>query len=694
MFLRNQWNKSQCLGVLSFALSVTLAQAEPGMWTLDHLPTAAMQKDLGWSPSADWTHKALLGAARIAGGCSASFVSKDGLVLTNHHCAAQCIEEISDAGKNYLKEGFLAKSRAEERSCPAMEVNRLEKITDVTETVKRATQGLSGSEFQKAKNAVEANLTAECAAKEKEKIRCDVVSLYHGGQYKLYQYHRFQDVRLVFAPEQSMAFFGGDPDNFNFPRFDLDMAMVRVYEGGQPAAVAEFFPLNAQGPQAGEPVMTVGHPGSTQRELTLAQLQARRDNLALNVLPRLSQERGLLTEFGERGVEQKRISTTELFHVENSFKALHGQLDALLNPGLLERKAADEAALQEFVSKTPALKNEVGDAWQQIAHAEKLAKDIRPAYSQWESGAALQTRYYSMARALVRGAAEREKPNAERLPEYNESALPQLQARLFSAAPIYPEFETLLLTFSLTKAREVLGADDEVVKQILGLESPANLAKDLVARTQLGDGAVRHALWDGGMAAVMQSQDPFIQLALKVDPIARGLRTRYEKEVESVITKNSEKIAKARFALWGDRQSPDATFTLRLSYGRVKGWQERGRDIPPFTTLGGAFTRATGAEPFKLPESWLAAKARLNLATPFNFVSTNDIIGGNSGSPVLNTHGELVGLVFDGNLPSLGGAYWFDEAVNRAVAVDSAAIIEAMNQVYGAQALTQEMLGH
>ena len=669
------------------------AHAEPGMWTLDHLPKVAMEKDLGWSPSADWTQKAMLGAARLAGGCSASFVSKDGLVLTNHHCAAQCIEEISDASHNYLKDGFLAKSRAQERSCPAMEVNRLEKITDVTDKVKGATQNLSGTEFQKAKNAVEANLTAECAAKEKEKIRCDVVSLYHGGQYKLYQYHRFQDVRLVFAPEQAMAFFGGDPDNFNFPRFDLDMAMVRVYEGGQPAAVTQFFPLNAKGPQAGEPVMTVGHPGSTQRELTVAQLQARRDSLALNTLPRLSQMRGMLIEFGELGEEQKRIATESLFGVENSYKALHGQLEALLTPGLLERKATEEAELQRFVAQNPALKKEVGDAWQQIAKAEKLAKNIRPIYSQFEGAAAFQSRYFSMARALVRGAVERAKPNAERLPEYNESALPQLQARLFSEAPIYPEFENLLLTFSLTKAREVLGADDEHIKQILGNESPANMAKDLMARTQLGDIQVRHALWDGGLSAVMQSQDPFIQLALKVDPIARALRTRYEKEVDSVVTKNSEKIAKARFALWGDRQAPDATFTLRLSYGRVKGWQEGGRAIAPFTTLGGAYTRATGAEPFKLTDAWLAAKDRLNLATPFNFVSTNDIIGGNSGSPVLNRQGELVGLVFDGNLPSLGGAYWFDAAVNRAVAVDSAAIIETMNQIYGAQDLTREMLG-
>jgi hypothetical protein len=636
----------------------------------------------------------MLGAARIAGGCSSSFVSKDGLVLTNHHCAAQCLEQISNAGKNYLKDGFLAKSRAEELSCPAMEVNRLETITDVTETVQRATKGLSGTEFQKAKNAVEANLTSQCSEKEKDKIRCDVVSLYHGGQYKLYQYHRFQDVRMVFAPEQAMAFFGGDPDNFNFPRFDLDMAMIRVYEDGRPAAISEFFPLNVKGPQAGEPVMTVGHPGSTQRELTMAQLQARRDGLALYTLPRLSQERGMLIEFGDRGVESKRIATSELFHVENSYKALHGQLDALLSPGLFERKAADEVALQHFVSKNPSLKREVGHAWQEIAEAEKRANLIRPAYVQWEGAAALQSRYYSIARALVRGAVEREKPNAERLPEYNNSALPQLQARLFSAAPIYPEFENLMLTFSLTKAREVLGADDEHVKLVLGAESPANLAKEWIAHTQLGDMAVRHALWDGGLAAVMQSQDPFIQLALKVDPMARAWRTRYEKEVESVVTKNSEKIAKARFAMWGDQLPPDATFTLRLSYGRVKGWQEGERVIAPFTTLGGAYTRATGADPFKLTDSWLAAKDRLNLTTPFNLVSTNDIIGGNSGSPMLNTQGELVGLVFDGNLPSLGGAYWFDSAVNRAVAVDSAAIIETMNQIYGAQDLTREMLGH
>jgi len=669
------------------------AAAGEGMWTLDNPPVETLRKAIGFAPDEAWMQRAMHGAARIAGGCSSSFVSRDGLVLSNHHCVAECLGELSSAKKDYLKDGFLARQRSEEAACPAMEIDRLERITDITKAVKDATAGLEGTAFKQAQNAVRAKITAECAGKEGSRVRCDVVDLYHGGQYKLYRYHRFQDVRLVFAPEQQMAFFGGDPDNFNFPRYDLDMSIVRVYEDGKPAHVEEFFPLSPSGPAAGDPVFVVGHPGSTRRELTTAQLAAERDIELPARLFRSYELRGIIERYRSEGAESARIANSDLFYIENSLKARRGMFEALVDPALMARKLQRETALRAFVAANPKLKATTAGAWDDVAQALETFRAFRDRWQQVEVGFAFQSDYFDIARRIVRGAAERRKPDAERLPEYNESALPQLQARLFSAAPIYPDYERLKLGFGLTKMREVLGADDPFVHKVLARESPEQMADRLVGGTKLGDLAVRHALWDGGMAAVEKSDDPFIQLALAVDPEARALRNRYESEVEARIQKGTERIAQARFAMEGTGVYPDATFTLRLSYGTVKGWKEGDRDVSPFTDFGGAFDRATGAFPFELAPSWIAARDKIDLARPLNFSSDNDIIGGNSGSPVLNRRGELVGLIFDGNIHSLGGAYWFDDRLNRAVAVDSAAILEAMGKIYGADALRAELLG-
>jgi hypothetical protein len=681
------------LGFLPAVLISRAALAAEGMWLLDNLPLSRLQAEYKFTPTRDWVDRVMRASARIAGGCSASFVSKDGLVMTNHHCAARCLNQLSTAEKNLAAAGFLARGRQEEARCPEIELNRLEQITDVTGEVKGATVGLDGEAFKDAQNAIKAKLSSACVGAEKQTTRCDVVDLYHGGRYHLYKYHRFQDVRLAWAPEQAVAFFGGDPDNFNFPRYDLDVALLRAYENGMPVQTKDFFPFSKTGAEAGETVFVTGHPGSTQRQLTMSELDTFRDVRLLGDLLRLAEERGVLEQYGKLGPEAARIAEDDLFGVENSYKALRGELKALLDPALMKRKQKEERDLRAFVASRPALRARVGGAWDAIGMAQRAYRDFETQYSVIERARAFASRYFSYARQLVRGAEERAKPNAERLPEFTDSRLPEIEQDLFSTAPIYPEYEKVKLGWSLTKMRELLGADDPFVRQVLGRKSPDQVGAALISGTKLGDPAARKALWTGGREAIAKSDDPFIRLALAVDPAARAVRKRYEREVESVVQKNTELIAQARFAQQGTSTYPDATFTLRLSYGDVRGWDEGGRKIPPFTDFAGAFARDMGVDPFALPASWHAAKSKLNLTQRFNFTTNNDIIGGNSGSPAINRNGEIVGLIFDGNIHSLGGAFWFDDRYNRAVAVHSGAILEALNKVYGAADLAREITG-
>jgi len=669
------------------------AIAGEGMWPLDNLPVSRLKAEYSFTPGRDWVDHVMRASARIAGGCSASFVSRDGLVMTNHHCAAACVSQLSSAKKNFIADGFLARGRGEEVRCPEIEINRLEQISDVTGQVKGAVAGLDGEAFKLAKNAVEAKLSSACVGAERETTRCDVVDLYHGGRYHLYRYRRFQDVHLVWVPEQAIAFFGGDPDNFNFPRYDLDIALLRVYENGKPAQVKDFFPFSKAGAESGEMVFVSGHPGSTQRQLTMSELETFRDVRLIGSLLRLAEERGILEQYGKLGPEAARIAENDLFGIENGYKAYVGELKALLDPALTKQKQKEESELRAFVASRPALRARVSGAWDAIERAQQVYRDIEAQHSTIEQARAFTGRYFGSARALVRGAEERAKPNADRLPEFNDSRLPEAEQRLFSTAPIYPEYETMRLSWSLTKMRELLGADYPFVRLVLGRKSPDQLAAEWVAGTKLGDPAVRKALWAGGREAIAKSDDPFIKLASAVDPAARAIRKRYEREVEAVVEKNTELIAQARFARHGTSAYPDATFTLRLSYGEVSGWSEGGREILPFTDFAGAFARDTGVDPFALPQSWHTAKSRLDLAQRFNFVTTNDIIGGNSGSPMINRSGEIVGLIFDGNIHSLGGAFWFDARTNRAVAVHSGAILESLSKVYGAADLAREIMG-
>ncbi len=678
--------------VLMLALISSVAFAAEGMWTLDNLPVAQMKKQYSFAPDRAWAEHVMKGSLRIAGGCSASFVSKDGLVLTNHHCINECVQQLSTSGRDYIREGFLAQSREQEARCPEIELNRLESIIDITPVMKKALAGKSGASFTAARKAQKARLESACVGDDKDSARCDVVELYHGGSYAMYKYRRFQDVRLVFAPEIGAAFFGGDPDNFNFPRFNLDVGVLRAYEDDEPADVEDYFPLNGAGAKPGELTLITGHPGSTQRQLTVAQLESIRDFLQPSRLFELSELRGLLTRFSAESEEHARIAQNDLFGVENSLKARKGMLEALQDPEVFAFKRKQESDLRGFVGKNKSRKAQFGKAWDEIAAAQKTLREIYPRYRRLEA-TSFSNRYFDIARKLVRGAAEREKPNAERLEEFTDAALPSLTQDLFSTAPVEPELEALKFTWALTKLREVLSQDDETVQQVLTDESPAQMSARLIKTTQLANVDERKRLWEGGRAAIEQSSDPFIQLAAAIDEEARAVRRRYEDEIKAVEEKNAEKIAAAQFAMQGTGTYPDATFTLRLSYGEVKGWNQNGKDIEPYTTMGDGFDRATGSDPFRWPESWIKAKDQINAGQRFNFITTNDIIGGNSGSPVINRKAEVVGLVFDGNIRSLGGAYWFDERVNRAVAVHAGAILEALRKIYGADALADEMEG-
>lgn len=679
------------------AASIALAIASPsfaaeGMWTLDNLPKSQMQAEFGFTPTDAWVQKVMRSSVRLAGGCSGSFISGDGLVLTNHHCIVGCIGDLSSADEDLMRDGFLAKSRADERQCPNFEINRLESISDVSGRISEATKGLSGEAFANAKRAAQSAIESECAGEDRNRVRCDVVDLYQGGVQHLYRYTRFQDVRLAFAPEFAAGFFGGDPDNFNFPRYNLDMGLLRVYEDGKPVELEDFFPLNPEGAAEGELVMITGHPGSTQRLLTVSQLEALRDKSLIDRLLSLAEMRGLLLQFGALGEEQARQAQNDLFGVENSFKALRGRQTTLNDPAVFEAKRKEEESLKAFVAADPKLSEEIGDPWSAIAEATRISREIETAYNMLEGAGGFRTGYFGLARTLVRGADERAKPNADRLREFGEAGLPRVEQGLFAERPLYPDFEIVKLGWSLSKLREELGADHPVVRQVLGKDSPQQLAERVIRGTKLGDVAVRRALWEGGADAIAKSDDPMIALARAVDPAARELRARYEREVQAVTQQAAEKIARARFAQLGTGVYPDATFSLRLSYGAVQGWEWAGETVPAMTQIRGLYERATGSDPYKLAPSWEASREKLDLDLPMNFVSTNDIIGGNSGSPVINAKAEVVGLVFDGNIHSLGGAFWYDARINRSVSVHSAVMIEALRKVYDADHLADEIL--
>jgi hypothetical protein len=670
------------------ALLPLAAAADEGMWTYDAFPKDAVEKAYGFRVTDAWLEEARLSSARLAQGCSASFVSPAGLVMTNHHCAHTCIEQLSSSQRDFVKTGFYAKTLPDEVKCPELEVNQLVAIADVTARMTRATAGRSGREFFQAQRAEQAAIEKACQTSPA--LRCEVVSLYRGGVYDLYTYRRYQDVRLAFAPEFDIAFFGGDPDNFTFPRYDLDVAFLRVYDGGKPAATPHHLRWSAAGAREGELTFVSGHPGGTSRSLTVAQLAYQRDYALPERLVELAEYRGLLTAYAHRGPEQARHSTAELFFVENSFKAISGRLDALRDEAFFASKVKEEQAFRAALARDPAQAPALaaydaiaGAVVEQRALRHRLRFQERLGYDE----------LLPLARKVVRAAVERAKPNAERLKEYSDAALPAMAQAVLSEAPIQAELEVFQLTHTFTELRSRLGADDPFVRKVLGRKAPAELAAELVAGTRLADPAFRRRLWEGGQAAVDEAArtDALLAFARSIDEDGRAVRQVNDERIQPVLVKSQEALARARFALEGRSRYPDATFTLRLSYGAVKGYPEAGRTVAPFTTIGGAFERATGRDPYALPRSWLDAEPRLDKAVPLDFVTTNDIIGGNSGSPVFNARLEVVGLVFDGNIQSLGGDYGFDPAVNRAVAVHSAALLEALEKIYRADRIVEEL---
>jgi hypothetical protein len=684
----------------ALTLCLSSAFADEGMWTFNNFPAAKVGQAYGFTPDQAWLDHVRMASVRIAGGCSASLVSAQGLVMTNHHCARSCIENVSGlTHKDYNRDGFLARTTADEARCPGMEMNQLVAITDVTKRVQDATKAATPETFNDVQKATLAAIEKECGTTDD--VRCEVVSLYQGGRYDLYKYRRYQDVRLVFAPEDRIAFFGGDPDNFNFPRYDLDVSMVRIYgNDGKPLHDAEHLAWSDGKLKDGDLTFVSGNPGGTSRDLTMAQFDDERDDKLVRDIAYRSELRGYVTQYQERGAEERRQSNDILFSTENGLKVFKGRHEALADKAFHDELAANEKAFRAKVMADPALAQAYGGVWDAIAELVRKDQMYRTEYMALERGIRYSS-LFTIARNLVRHGDEMAKPNGERLREFGESRLPQMKAATLVNEPIYDELEISILTWSLTQMRAELGPDHPIVKRVFGKRSPAQIATDAVKHTRLKElqvdaqgnaiGGYRKALYDGGKPAVDASHDPMIELARALDPDARAIRKKVETEVDGPLKRQQELLAKARFAVYGDSRYPDATFTLRLSYGTVKGWKEGDHPVAPFTTLAGAFDRATGADPFQLPDSWVKNKRRLDLSTPMNFVTTNDIIGGNSGSPLVNRKGEVAGLIFDGNIHSLGGDYGYDPALNRAVAVDSAALLEAMDKVYGAGRLVKEL---
>jgi len=679
------------LSLLVFFLGNSI-YADEGMWLFNAFPKDKVQSKYGFAPDQAWLDHVRLSSARAPNG-SSSFVSPDGLIFTNHHIAQECIHNLSTSGKDYMKQGFYAATRADEAKCPGMEFVVLVDMQDVTAKVNGAVKPEMSTEAAgKAQREEMATLEKECST---EGMRCDVVTLYSGAMYNLYKYKKYDDIRLVFAPEFDIAFFGGDPDNFEYPRYDLDISFFRAYENGQPAKTQDYLKWSPKGANDGELIFVPGHPGRTGRLLTTDQLMFLRDYQYPLQLQSYKLRLAALDKFSAQSAENAREAQSDVFGLENSFKAVTGYLGGLKDQELMARKAADEKSLQQFVNSDQQRKQEFGDPWAAIAKAVDVQKQIYKQVLYLDSMGGFRGDLAIDARRIVRAAYQKQKPNNQRIRGYQDSQLPTMETELFSTAPIYKSLEQVLLTESLTEMRDELGADNSDVQKALAGKSPEDRAKELIDGTKLDDVAVRKQLYEGGMAAVEASTDPLIVLMRQIEPDAEAIHARDEDEVQSVLRQNGAKIGKALFAQKGLSVPPDATFTLRLSYGPIEGYKLNGKNVPWFTTMGGAYEHAAkhgSKPPYELPESWLKYKSSINLKTPYDTVSTADIIGGNSGSPVINKAGEVVGIIFDGNIESLAWNFQYSDKVARAVEVDSRAITEALRDIYHADGLLKELM--
>jgi hypothetical protein len=667
--------------------------ADEGMWLFNMPPSSLLKAKYNFNVTTEWLKHVQLASVRF-GGASGSFVSPDGLVLTNHHVGQGPIQNLSTKDRDLMKTGFYARTRAEELKAPGLELMVLQEIEDVTTKVLGAEKSdMTAVQAAAARDKVIAALEKESS--EKTGLRSTVVNLYSGSMFHLYKYKVFTDVRLVFAVEYAAAFFGGDPDNFTYPRYDLDITLFRIYENDKPLNSKYYLKWDTAGLKEGDLVFASGHPGSTGRLLTLAQMEFLRDVSYPYTISNYERRRALLKEFSSRGPEYARQAQGPLFGIENSLKATIGYQSGLLDKKLMEKKTEEEQALRGAVKKDPALDKEFSKAWDELADAQKKFASFFKAYRFLEGGAGFSTGYFNTARTLVRLAMEKGKPNDERLREYRDASLPSISRRMLAVTPIYDELEIFNLTDSLIQLQKEFGNYQEV-KWLFAGKLAEDVAKDLVTGTKLRNVEVRKKYLDSELDAVYLSDDPMIKLALLVDPISRGLRKKYETEVESVDTRNGALIARALFKLKGTSIPPDATSTLRLSFGAVKTYVESGKKIPFATTFKGLYDKAAkfkNKPPYELPASFIKNKAQLKLNTPLNYIATCDSIGGNSGSPVINRKGEFSGVLFDGNIQSLPARFVYSDEQNRSVIVHSQGILEALLKIYNAKPLVDELLG-
>ena len=661
------------------------------MWTFDNPPLKQLKDKYGFVPTQEWLDHVRLSSVRLNDGGSGSFVSPHGLLLTNHHVARGQLQKNSTPEHDYLRDGFYASTEAQEMKSPDLEVNVLVSMENVTPRVDAAVKTAKTPDAQfAARRAAIAAIERE--SQQKTGLRSDVVTLYQGGEYWLYRYKKYTDVRLVFAPEQQTAFFGGDPDNFTYPRYDLDMALFRVYENGKPIDSRDYLKWNPKGAADNELVFVSGNPGSTSRLDTMAQLEYLRDTRDPVIIKLLQQRIASLDKYSAQGSDQALQATSQIFFLQNSLKAYQGMYRGLTDKKIMDKKANEEAEFKARVMGNPQWKAEYGNAWGDIAEAEhKLAgKTTETFYRGMDSQLA------TIAMQIVQYVAEVRKPDGERLPGYHDAQLESLRFQLFSPAPIHPGMEIARITGALNFDLAGAGPNDPFLKIILKGRTPEQAATELVNGTKLADPELRRKLVEGGEAAVNASNDPMIVLARELDPMRRQTIRWMQDNVESVEQRGGEELGKARFDVYGKSTYPDATFTLRLSYGQVKGYPMNGTIAPPKTTYYGLYDRAYSFDlkpPFNLPARYADNKAGMDLTTPLDFVTTNDVVGGNSGSPVINRSGELVGLVFDGNIESLVGDFVYDPETNRTVCVHTAAMTEALRKIYHADALLQELLG-
>ncbi len=669
--------------------ATTLAVADDGMWLLDRFPKDLVRKRYNFEVTDAFLEKMRLASVRFNSGGSASFVSSKGLLFTNHHVGADCIQKLSSAKNDYMANGFHARTEAEEKACPDLEINVLIRMEDITAKVE-AVQAATPAERNKARKAKLTELEKQCVDASAGKNSCEAVTLYSGGMYKLHEYQKYTDVRLVFAPEYSVAAFGGDPDNFTFPRYCLDFALFRAYENGKPLTSKNFFPWAKAGVREGELTFVPGNPGSTGRLDTYAQLEYQRDVQYPNALSMLDGIIASLKEFGKRDTESKRLADGELQSYQNSYKAYDGFLRGLNDAKLMDRKKADETKLRRALADDPAKQAEYGKTWDEIAAALAAWRPVMKEFYALERIPG-NSQHVHLAQSALRLAVERAKPDAERLREYTTPAIPAVEQDLFSPAPISDAMEEVKLTVLLKEMKERLGTDHPVMREILGGRTEAATAKAAIAGSKIKDIEFRKKL-AADAAFALKSDDPIVRIVRITDEPARTLRKRFENELESTLIANASKIARARLAAYGDSEYPDATFTLRVTFGDVRGYKDAsGKAVPWATELGGIYGRATGVEPFALPKSWIAAKKKLNLKTPFNFVSTTDTHGGNSGSPTVNTKGEINGILFDGNIEGLPNRFVFTDETARSVHVASQGIVEALHKVYNAKRILAEL---